>query len=170
MQGNRPPTLTQSEAYELAKAAFSALADEPTFDLVQGSTTDEGDTRLDIKVRRKGAVLAAPYVFIVTPSRKIRAFADGGAARLERVTSPPEVELERLDAAGAVLRCKDELKGIVPNLHAIFPRYAFSSPANGRWEVLTGLITRPDTGLNQYALEVSPDGRVYSLTRVGTAW
>jgi len=170
MQGSRSPSLTQADAFEVIKEAFSSLADDPAFDLVQGSTTPEGDARLDVKVRRKGAVFPAPYVFVVTPTRKVRAFADEGAARLERVTAPAESDLERLDARGAVLRCKDELSAIVPNLYALFPRYAFYSPGTGRWEVLTGLLTRPDTGLNQYALEVLPDGRVDSVKRVGTAW
>jgi hypothetical protein len=163
-------TLSQAEAFATIRAAFEKMAYEPLVELLESNSVPSGDTVLEIKVRRRKALMAAPYRAYITSNKRVRAFADKGIARLEEVAAPGDRELDKVDALEVVLKCREQLQGLVPNLHSIFPRYAFYSPGSGRWEILTGTITNPDTGLRQYEIETDLRGNVLSIKRVGDAW
>lgn len=156
-------------AFTILEDAFKKMAYEPKLEVQKVEKTESGDLEVVFHAKRWEAWFGSTFRARVSGNGRIRAFADQELVRIRSATGPPDQELSKLDATEAVQMCKSELKRLVANVHSVFPRYAFYSPASGHWRVLMMVVTKPKTGLRQYEFDVSLEGRVVAVRRLPNA-
>lgn len=158
-----------ANAFSILQEAFGQMALKPNLEVQRVEKADGGDMEVVFSAKRWEAWFGSTFRARLNQSGKIRAFADQELLRIRSATGPSDQDLSRLDATAIVQSCKNELKGLVPNVHSTFPRYAFYSPASGHWRVLLMLVTKPKTGLRQYEFDVGLHGRVLAVRRLPNA-